>query len=242
MPTTAFTGPLGSTIHSIHADAETIKRLAMLDWSRQFRRVTLDPVRGLISLMSPSGLHESMADTLDKIVEKATELIGSESTGLRSTRFRRKDDPPGTGLEPDCSFLIGDKARNYVAALKRGEADAEAYLLETAPDLVVEVELTHAEAGKAERYGQLGVCEIWLLKANRKREIVGAEFLVLHPSNAPEATPASHVLPGIRPEEVVAAIKGVRLALTREARSTAVERVIGKRGVARVQEEAAAYS
>lgn len=49
----ATTGPLGSTIHAIRADADTVAELAAIDWSRHFRPVCLDPVRGLITLMSP---------------------------------------------------------------------------------------------------------------------------------------------------------------------------------------------
>ena len=43
---TMHTGPLGSTIHVIRADAVTVAALAAVDWSRRFRRVCLDPVRG----------------------------------------------------------------------------------------------------------------------------------------------------------------------------------------------------
>ena len=240
-PSTTFTGPLGSTIHVLRADAETIERLAEIDWSRHFRRATLDPVRGLISLMSPSNLHEGVADALDSIIEEAADVLGRASKGLRSTRYRRKVEPPGTGLEPDCSFLIGETVHRFIAALKISQAAADEFVLETPPDLVVEVELTHAEAGKPERYGQLGVSELWLLKPNRNRQIIGAEFLALDPSEPPQSIHVSRVLPGILPEQVVQAIEGVRTAPTRAERSEAVMRVIGKRGALRVQEEASAH-
>ena len=48
-PGTMFIGPLGSTIHVLRADADTIAELAALDWNRQFRRVCLDPVRGVFT-------------------------------------------------------------------------------------------------------------------------------------------------------------------------------------------------
>ena len=60
-PVTMHIGPLGSTIHVLRADAATIAELAAIDWSRHFRRVCLDPARGLITLMSPSHLHEDLA-------------------------------------------------------------------------------------------------------------------------------------------------------------------------------------
>ena len=43
---TMHTGPLGSTLHVLRADPETIAALAAVDWSRHFRRVWLDPVPG----------------------------------------------------------------------------------------------------------------------------------------------------------------------------------------------------
>ena len=51
--TTMHVGPLGSTIHVLRADADTVAELAAIDWNRHFRRVCLDPVRGLITLMAP---------------------------------------------------------------------------------------------------------------------------------------------------------------------------------------------
>ena len=73
---TMHTGPLGSTIHVLRADAATIAELAAIDWSRCFRRVCLDPVRGLITLMSPSRLHDDLAAILDHIVD----IAGSDLT------------------------------------------------------------------------------------------------------------------------------------------------------------------
>ena len=43
---TVHTGPLGSTIHVLRADAGTIAELAAIDWNRRFRRVCLDLVQG----------------------------------------------------------------------------------------------------------------------------------------------------------------------------------------------------
>ena len=57
---TMLTGPLGSTIHVLRADAGTITELAAIDWSRHFRRVCLDPVRGVITLMAPSHPNEDL--------------------------------------------------------------------------------------------------------------------------------------------------------------------------------------
>ena len=159
-PATMHTGPLGSTIHVLRADAETIVELAALDWNRRFRRVCLDPVRGVITLMSPSRLHEDLASIFDDIVRVAGSALAGAARKLRSPRLRGRGEPPGTGMEPDCAFYVGDRARAYREALKEGALAADAYLEGIAPDLVVEAEITSADAGKAERYGEMGVREL----------------------------------------------------------------------------------
>ena len=78
-PATTHIGPLGSTIHVLRADAGTIAELAAIDWNRHFRRVCLDPVRGLISLMAPSNLHEDLTKIFDDIVDAAGSTLAGAS-------------------------------------------------------------------------------------------------------------------------------------------------------------------
>ena len=74
-------------------------------------------------------------------------------------------------MEPDCAFYVGERAIGYLAALVGGEEAADAYIERTAPDLVVEVELTSADVGKAERYGEMmGVRELARLPSPSERE------------------------------------------------------------------------
>ena len=117
---TRETGPLGSTIHVLRADAETIVELAALDWNRRFRRVCLDPVRGVITLMSPSRLHEDLASIFDDIVRVAGSALAGAARKLRSPRLRGRGEPPGTGMEPDCAFYVGERAKAYREALREG--------------------------------------------------------------------------------------------------------------------------
>ena len=169
---TMHTGPLGSTIHVLHADAATITELAAVDWNRYFRRVCLDPVRGLITLMSPSHPHEDLTTIFDDIVDAAGSTLTGAAKKLRSLRLRGPGDPPGTGMEPDCAFYVGERANAYYAARDDGKAAVEAFVERVAPDLVVEVEITHADEGKAERYGEMGVRELWHLHGSK--DFVGA--------------------------------------------------------------------
>ena len=191
---TTYRGPLGSTIHVLRADAGTVAELAAIDWNRHFRRVCLDPVRGLITLMSPSRLHEDLTTILDHIVDIAGSIITGGSKGLLSTRLRGRGEPPGTGMEPDCAFYVGERARGYLKTLRQGEAAADAYLERTAPDLVVEAEITSADEGKAERYGELGVRELWRLHGRKGTRELRVDFLALGSGSAPRELDASEVL------------------------------------------------
>ena len=242
-PTTKHTGPLGSTIHVLRADAGTIAELAAIDWNRHFRRVCLDPVRGIITLMAPSHPHEDLAETLRDVVSAAGSTITGVIKSIRSTRLRGRGEPPGTGMEPDCAFYVGERARGYFAARAEGKAVLEAYVERTAPDLVVEVEITHADAGKAERYGEMGVRELWRLHGHKESWELRAEFLALRAGSVPRRLDASEVLEGLTPDDVCEAVEEVGASRTRDEQTEAVARIVRRRqGSVRVREEAAAYS
>ena len=242
-PATMLTGPLGSTIHVLRADAGTIAELAAIDWSRHFRRVCLDPVRGVVTLMAPSRLHEDLSEIFGHIVDAAGSTIAGAAKGIRSTRLRGRGEPPGTGMEPDCAFYVGERARGYYAALAEGEAALDAYVESVAPDLVVEVEITHADAGKAERYGEMGVRELWRLHGRKGTRELRAEFLALNPGSAPRKLAASKVLEGLTPDDVCEAVEGVRFSPTLAERMEAVARIVRRRRQesVRVGEEEAPY-
>ena len=241
---TTYTGPLGSTIHVLRADADTIAELAAIDWSRHFRRVCLDPVRGLITLMSPSRPHEDLTGILDNVVDVAGSTLAGAARSLRSLRLRGRGEPPGTGMEPDCTFYVGARARGYFAALREGEAAADAFVDHTAPDLVVEVEITHADEGKAERYGDMGVRELWRLHGRKGTRELRAELLALQPGMEPRLLDASQVLEGLTPADVCEAVEGVRFGRNIDERKEAVARIVHRRQDAsvRVREEQTEYS
>ena len=240
---TTYTGPLGSTIHVLRADAGTIVELAAIDWSRHFRRVCLDPVRGIIVLMSPSYPHEDLSQILGDIVDAAGSLISGVTKGLRSTRLRMPGEPPGTGMEPDCAFYVGDRARSYFAALGEGDEAEAAFVERTAPDLVVEVEITSADVGKAARYGEMGVREMWRLRGRKGTREIQAEFLALQPGMEPRMLETSQVLEDLAPGDVCEAVEGVRAGRNLDERREAVARIVRRRrqASARVREERTEY-
>ena len=236
---TTHVGPLGSTIHVLRADADTVAELAAIDWNRHFRRVCLDPVLGLIVLMAPSNLHEDLTDVFDRIVDIAGSALTGASKALRHTRLRRPSEPPGTGMEPDAAYYVGERAKGFRDALVEGPAAAEAYVVGNAPDIVVEVEITHADEGKIGRYADLGVRELWRLHGRKGSKDLRADFLALVSGSAPRAISASEVLPGLTPDDVCGAVEGVRQSLTTAERMDAVTRIVRRRQRAsvRVREE-----
>ena len=177
-------------------------------------------------------------------MEIAGEKLAERVEALCSTRLRRRGDPPGTGMEPDCAFYLGERAREFRAAVARGVEAVDAFIERTAPDLVVEVEITNVDASKTERYAEMGVRELWRLRSPRKSWEFRAEFLALRPGSAPRRLDASEVLEGLTPDDVREAVDGAREGETRDDRTKAVERVVRRRqdDMVRVREEAAAYS
>ena len=242
--TTKHTGPLGSTIHVLRADAGTVAELAALDWSRSFSRVGLDPVRGLVTLMTPSRLHEDLTDIFSHLVDAAAGAVLGAAKNLKHTRLRGRGDPPGTGLEPDCAFYLGDRARAYRAALAAGEAEADAFFERTPLDLVVEAEITHRDEGKVGRYAEMGVRELWRLHGRQGTRELRVDFLALRPGAAPRRLDASEALGGLTPGDVCEAVDGVRLSVTPEERLAAVARIVRRRRQAsvRVREEETPYA
>ena len=240
---TSFVGPLGSTIYHLRADTATVAALAGLDWTEGFRRVCLDPVRGVVVLMTPSRLHEGLTGVFNDIVDAAADALGRASTKLGSVRLRGKGDPPGTGMEPDCSFYVGERARAYLEASAESEKAADAFVEENGPDLVVEVEITHADEGKIARYADLGVREFWRLRGKHGEKTLRADFLAPDRGAAPHRLEASEVLPGLTPSDVRQAVEGVRRSPSLRKRMEAVARIVRRRRQQsiRLREERAPY-
>ncbi len=196
---------LGSEYVAFHAGRDEVIALAESNLVNAFRRVVLDPVRGLVMLMSPSGGHETYARDLDDFVGSVATLKGIKTTKLGATRWRRENDPKNTGNEADCSFYFGQKAVDCRQAYARSEAECDAYTFNVPPDLVVEVGLTHESKEKYLSYRDKGAVEFWQLNIRRRaqRRIITATFLDLQAQPGPLEVDASLNLPGLIPAHVI---------------------------------------
>ena len=195
---------LGSEYVAFYASRDEVIALAGSDLVNTFRRVLLDPVRGLVMLTSPSARHDSISGYLDDLVGSVSALKGLKTEKLRATRWRRENDPKNTGNEADCSFYFSRKAVDYVKACARSEEEADAYSFRTPPDLVVEVGLTHESKEKYLSYRDKGAVEFWQLNIRRRaqRRIITTTFLDLQAQPGPLEVGTSLNLPELTPAHV----------------------------------------
>ena len=103
--------------------------------------------------------------------------------------------------------------------------------------------MTNADGGKIERYGQIGVRELWRLHGRKGKREVRADFLALEPDGGARSLDASRVLPGLTPGDVCEAVERVRFGLDPGERAEAIARIVRRRQRAsvRIREEAAPY-
>ena len=185
-----------------------VAQLAAMDFpnpSLPFRRVSIDPVRGVAVMMAPSRLHERIAARLDKVAEG----LGGGARGgglrveqLRGTRWWDREGPQGAGAEANCAFYVGETAEAYIHAEALGDEQADAFTDQHPPDLVVEINISHTDEGKSAWYRRLSVAELWTVAAGKSPDWLEIEFLDLQAPDGPAASRESKVIPGARPADV----------------------------------------
>ncbi|MGQ0573345.1 MAG: Uma2 family endonuclease [Pseudonocardia sp.] len=142
-------------------------------------RFTYD--RGVLEIMSPSGLHDVLARLAGHLVAAIVDVRGLDmadfgSTTCRNHRWER-------GFEPDSCFYLRDAAT--MRGVERVDTDVH-----PAPEIVFEVDITRSSIDKLALYAQFGVAEVWR-HGGRK-----AAILILDGS-AYRRTDRSVALPGL---------------------------------------------
>ncbi len=198
-------GSMGSVCRTYRFFPEDLPRIAEFDWNLLARRVFIDPVNGLIALMSPSSDHESYAGGVDRLVQDMSLASGIRVVTLRSTRWRRPGDPENTGAEPDACYYLGQAAEGRARARQDSPEALAAFEAANPPDLVVEVERSHADLAKPLFYRDIGVPEMWRLELGP--DGLEVEILGLDAPDGPTQMPASAILPLCTPDFVRAALE-----------------------------------
>ena len=164
-------GDLGSEYSLYRRTPEQVRLLALsFDALRAgCRRALFDVAEGVILLMTPSRAHEVTKTATERVLDALCAAAGVDFESFGATRLRRPDDPPNTGPEPDAAFYIGPKAAAYAEAAQGQDPDGacDQFVMENPPDLLVEVEATHADEHKMAAYQRLGVGEVWRIQGTQ---------------------------------------------------------------------------
>lgn len=108
--------------------------------------------QGVLEIMSPSRLHETTGKWIGRLVELYLFETEIDVESVKSTTFRREDCQ--RGFEADESYYIQH------AHEVRGLAEID-MSIHPAPDLVIEIDISHSSVSKFAIYAELGVSEVW---------------------------------------------------------------------------------
>lgn len=184
---------------------DTYERLLRDHADASAPRFTYD--RGTLEIMSPLPEHERLNRAIQLLLPVVAEEAGIELYSLGSTTFNREDLQ--RGFEPDSCFYI----QNALRVQGKDRIDLHT---DPAPDLVVEIDITHPSIDKLPIYARIGVPEAWRYDGERM------EMLALD-GDRYVALPRSRALPSLTPEGLAAllpASKGLGdIAWIRQARA-----------------------
>ncbi|MCI0423047.1 MAG: Uma2 family endonuclease [Acidobacteria bacterium] len=141
-----------------HVSWETYERLlADLSDESAIRLTYLD---GKLEIMSPSDEHEICSRNLELIINMVLLEYGRNAKRLGSKTFKLLKKK--YGFEPDSCFYIQNFA--HVKGVKRIDLSHD-----PAPDLVVEIDISHSTLDKFAIYSKARVPEIWRHDGDRLR-------------------------------------------------------------------------
>jgi Uma2 family endonuclease len=136
---------------------ETFERILHELGDNRGTRLAYD--NGQLEIMSPSSSHEDLKELLSDIAHNLVRSLRVDFAKMGSTTFKRRE--LRRGFEPDQCFYI---QRYEAIRERRGELDLAQ---DPAPDLVIEIDITHRSLTKLPIYAALGVREIWRYTGSR---------------------------------------------------------------------------
>ena len=120
------------------------------DTAEQHVRITYD--EGRMVLMSPLPRHDKVKSLLGRIIETISVERDVPISSFGSTTWRRPD--LRKGLEPDECYYV--QREPHVRC--RFDIDLS---VDPAPDLAIEIEITHHPMNRGKIYAALGIPEVW---------------------------------------------------------------------------------
>jgi Uma2 family endonuclease len=107
---------------------------------------------GTLEIMILSLKHERLRHIFATLVELLASELEIDVEGAGSTTFRREDF--ARGFEPDASFYFSH------AGLIRNRDEID-LTVDPAPELVIEIDITHSSLDKLPIFAGLGILEVW---------------------------------------------------------------------------------
>ena len=109
---------------------------------------------GVLEIAMPLGNHESIKHILERIITTLTEELELPIKGYASTTFNQEGLTKGA--EPDACFYI--KSCEHIVSKGARNINLSQ---DPAPDLVIEIDISHMSTSKMEIYAAMGVAELW---------------------------------------------------------------------------------
>lgn len=113
-------------------------------------RLTYD--RGVLEIMTLTPEHESLNRYLASLVDLLVDALEMDVHPVGSSTFKREDRE--RGFEPDSSFYFQHAAR--MRGKKRIDLGVD-----PAPELIIEIDISHGSLDKLALFAHFGVKEVW---------------------------------------------------------------------------------
>ena len=150
---------LVSTVRSLPPESElTIHNVSWADYEHLLDELgddyhaNISYTNGRLMIMSPMYRHEMYSRLLLRLADVLADELDLEFESAGSTTFKHEDFQ--AGAEPDDCFYVQNAAR----VIGKAKLDPA---VDPAPDVVIEIDISHVSQYKLDFYAHIGVPEIW---------------------------------------------------------------------------------
>ena len=165
---------------------------ALLADGTDHRRTRMAFDQGVLEIVTPSYEHQHVENIMTRVAEALMNARRQDYAPAGSTTFRSRGIE--RGFEPDASYYVEHAAQVRGLTWIDLETDPP-------PDLVIEIDVTHAEMDKLPVYATLGVPEVWRHQGGTVQmyHLAGSSYAEIHDST---------VIPGLSAERLTAFVRG----------------------------------
>ena len=201
------TGSLGSDVLALCGGSPRVLQGMVEGLATEFRKGWFDLSAGIAVFMAPSRAHAFTSEDVNELIKALCHSNGLAVVAMGDTTITA--DAGDKSIEPDESFLIGERAARFLdIEAREGLEAALEDVGEEPPDLVVEVEHTHYDPDKIEVYRAVGARELWELATAAAAR--APQILDLQAPGGVRPIETSRILAGVRAEGLPEAVVELR--------------------------------